>query len=210
MWPKQESGPQFCPIALFDDGSFPTLQAGIEWPLSERFSWYNELGIRYRKSQYDHADTSILAPRGFKAKTELRYYITFRGKTPVYPEGYYLAANLFYAREKHTTGISYYYNGDSTVARRDNFGVRKRSLGLNLLAGRQVVLKGRFLLDLYAGIGIKPRRITTLAKEYESGRDGLITAIDLTIQGIKNEAEAKGGHSIAGNLTAGLRLCLLL
>jgi hypothetical protein len=194
---------RFCPLALIDDGSFPTLQGGIEFSLSKRVSWYNEIGVRYRKSFLEDADTSFYSGRGFKAKSEIRYYLRKKA-------GYYLAANLFYARDVHNTAISYYYQKDSTTESKDNFGVKKSTFGMNLLIGKQVTLRGRFMLDLYAGLGVKARHITTAYKEYDRHRDALIGPIDLTVPGVRNGADAKGGNSVVPSLTAGVRLCFLL
>lgn len=38
---------KFSPPALIDIVSFPTIQGGVEFKLSDRLSWYHELGIKY-------------------------------------------------------------------------------------------------------------------------------------------------------------------
>jgi hypothetical protein len=92
------------PLALADVINFPTIQAGVETRLSPHIGWYNELGIRYINYYFRRADTNFLASRGFKAKTEIRYY--FRNNDVKKPPGvlsdvYYVAVNAFYIKDVH-------------------------------------------------------------------------------------------------------------
>jgi hypothetical protein len=50
-------------LTLVDEVSFPTIQSGVEFWLSKKISWYNEAGIKYRKSYYEMADTNFVDPR---------------------------------------------------------------------------------------------------------------------------------------------------
>ena len=65
---KQKPEIKFCPLCLVDEFSFPTVQGGIEFYLTEKLSWYNKIGIKYRKGYYETADTNFIGSRGFKIK----------------------------------------------------------------------------------------------------------------------------------------------
>lgn len=203
---------KFSPLSAIDDASFPTIQAGIEFNIHKRISWYNELGIKYRKGYYEKADTISLASKGFKAKTEFRYY--WRNKTvrnfSESLEGPYFAFNIFYARDLHNTEIGYYYLRDSSMSKTDDFGVKKTVWGLNVLAGNQKAISKKFLLDFYAGLGIRFRNVSATKKEFDSERDYLLTSIDININGIRDRIDSKGGNTVAPTFTLGIRFCYKL
>lgn len=176
--------------------------------LCQKTAWYNELGIRYRNSYFEEADTSFFPSRGLKLKSELRYYFLEKEKGWLtnWRESYYMAVNLFYTRDVHATSISYIPKG-SPMESTDNFGVKKNVFGLNLLAGAQVNVSKRISLDVYAGLGLRIRDVATSYKEYIHGTDTLKGPIDVTIAGTRDLTDAKGGTSTVPNLTAGLRFC---
>jgi len=83
----------FCPLTLTGEISFPTIQGGVELGLSKKLAWYNELGVKYRSSNFEGADTSHVKSSGLKIKTEFRYYFTRKSdfdysKVSKNPEGY--------------------------------------------------------------------------------------------------------------------------
>lgn len=202
---------KFSPLALIDEFNLPAIEAGAEFGLSKKLSLYTELGIKYRESTFQKADTSFYASRGYKAKIEMRYYFKNRNNSKINAlRGFYVAANMFYTKDYHNTDISYFYHQDSLTIRTDNFGVQKTVIGINLLGGSQLKLRGRFMMDFYAGIGVRFRHITAINKEFDYDSDNLISPIDLTVQGVLNETDAKGGNSVVPNLTLGLRLCYRL
>lgn len=207
---------KFAPLALIDDISFPTIQAGIEYHFAERVSWYSEAGIKYRRTVYDKDwDTSFVSAGGFKLKTELRYYLDRNpffilngGRYQNFAE-LYLGINLFYASDAHNNGVHYYtQNGSPELT--DVFGVNKTVYGSNAVIGVQKFLSKRIGVDGYAGLGIKFRHIETSHKEFIYGVDQWITPIDWNIQTDITQAEVKGGNSITGNFTLGFRLCYRL
>lgn len=201
------------PLALADFVNFPTVQVGLETRLSPRISWYNELGIRCFNYSLNLADTAFLSPRGFKAKTEFRYYFQNRDKKrrpAALSDVYYIAANAFYIRDVHNRGVSYYYNNDSSRVLKDNFGVKKTVWGLNFIFGYQEAISKKFLFDIYAGPGIRFRSVDNVNKEFVYDRDKMITAKDMNVNAITVETEARGGFSVAPNLSFGVRLCYRL
>lgn len=197
------------PLALIDEASFSTIQAGIEIPAAARMSWYNEAGIHYRKGYYESADTGFVNSGGYKIKTELRYYFNhlLHGVPDIVMEGYYLGINLYFIRDIHNTELEYYFQNDSSIKKTDNLGVKKSVWGSTILLGRQKAISKYFLLDYYTGLGIRFRNTATINREYIYGRDALIQPIDLTIAGIRNMNDGKAGKNFTGNFSLGIRIC---
>jgi len=194
---------KFCPLALIDAISFPTIQGGIEFKLSKNITWYNEIGIKYLKSYIDNKDSSFIKSGGFKLKTEIRYY--FERENNLSFDGYYFALNAFFIKDHHNSEIG--YRADSATTRIDAFGVRKNVYGVNLVFGQQSTVAKRFLVDLYCGLGIRYRSIRTNNEEYNKATDEIISPIDLNIPSMRLETDANGGNSIVPNLTMGIRIC---
>ncbi|MES1250146.1 MAG: DUF3575 domain-containing protein, partial [Chitinophaga rupis] len=199
---------KFCPPAFIDVVGFPTVQAGVEATLAGRWSWYNEVGIKYFEPR--RPDTSFVGSGGFKAKTEWRYYLKHkRGshRPNKSMDGIYLGANAFYTYNSFNTQITYYAGNNYMNSRTDCFGVRKTVGGANLVFGWQKSFSRRVFVDLYAGLGIRLRYVRDTHKEYNPDQDGLAKSIDLNIRSIQDEVDSKNGFSDAPNLTLGIRLC---
>ncbi|MBV4358399.1 DUF3575 domain-containing protein [Pinibacter aurantiacus] len=197
---------KFCPLALVDDVSFPTIQAGVEYRLSNTMSWYNELGVKYRESYINKTDTTFINPRGFKLKTELRYYFPATKQRRL--KNAYLAVNAFYTNDHHNTQVEYVV--DSLKEATDVFAVKKNVLGLNLVFGQQKMLSRRFGWDFYCGVGFRYRMIKTENQEFNKDYYSIITPVDVNIPSLKEEIDANGGNTFAPNITAGIRLIYVL
>jgi hypothetical protein len=193
---------KFSPCALGDEISFPTIQAGIEWKLSDKMSWYNELGIKYRKSLLEDSDSGFLPSRGLKVKIELRYY--FKGHQANGLEGWYLGTNGFFTRDLHNTNILYRKDKDSAMVMSDTFGTKKNVFGLNLLMGYQKNISGRFAFEAYSGFGIRLRDIHTINREFDRNRDAFVHPVDLNLPSLRDETDANAGFSVMPNLTLGI------
>lgn len=199
---------KFCVPALFDDFSFPTIQAGIEYKISPRLSWYNEFGIKYRNGAYK-TDTSFVASRGFKAKTEWRYYLA-KERRRTQPFGAYFGVNLFFTRDYHNTEIGYYSHDDSSSLRKDAFSVHKDVAGGNLLFGFERIFAGHWGIDVYGGLGLRVRNVKTDHEEYNDKLDKFNGGIDFNIYNFRQQTDASPGISTTGNLTVGIRFCYRL
>lgn len=204
---KQKPEIKFCPLCLVDEFSFPTIQGGFEFYLTEKLSWYNEIGIKYRKGYYETADTSFIGSRGFKIKTELRYYIATNEQRS---KNTYIAVNGFFNWDTHNTETGYYYQGDSSKSRHDNFGVKKAVIGTNVLIGYEKFISNRFCYDLYAGIGVRFIDISTVNKEFDKNLDKLRQPVDVTIVGMRDRIDAYEKADNIFNLTLGIRVCYAL
>jgi hypothetical protein len=200
---------QFCPLSLFDEFTFPAVQGGYERSLSQRFSIYNEIGIRYRRGFFDKADTIFIKNFGFRLKSEVRYYFPrafgLEGVKTVL-NGLYVAANIFYVMNNHNSEISYHPSGNNTLLAYDDFIVRRNETGINLLFGLQKKLPNHFLIDIYAGGGYRMRIINNSNLKYNSGIDILKKPSGFDINGFRNAIELKTGTSFSPSLTLGLRL----
>lgn len=199
---------KLCPVALIDEVSFPTIQAGIEFKISKKLSWYNEFGIKYRKSYYEKSDTNFVTSNGFKAKTEIRYYLKNNNETNL--EGKYFAVNAFLTKDTHNTEIGYFYNGNTSLLKTDAFGVKKTVFGLNFIYGYQELLTKKISVDIYTGLGIRFRNINTVNKEFNQNRDSFDGPIDINIGAIRQEIDANAGFNVRPNFTFGFRVCYKL
>jgi hypothetical protein len=199
---------KLCPLSLIDEASFATVQGGLEFNLSKKLSWYNEMGLGYRKSYYDAPDSQFISPKGIKLKSEIRWYLYQKNSGPWARvlEGSYLAANFFYTGDHHNAAVYYFLNGDSSDEHRDVFSVHKQVWGFNLLSGKQRSIGRHFMIDVYYGLGIRFRKIANDHLEYVKQRDFLHGPVDLTINSMRNWVDVKPGRSVTGNLTTGLRL----
>lgn len=195
---------KFSPLALVNEINFPAIQAGIECRLSNKLSWYNEAGIKYRQSYIEKTDTSFTSSGGFTLKTEIRYYLnnieTFRF------DGYYFAANLFFTSERHNTAIEYHII-DSTTTMEDVFAVKRKVLGIAFLAGHQKTLSRKWMIDVFAGLGCTYRSITTTDKEFNKKIHGLNGPVDPNVSFMRNRRDALAGNSFLPAVRAGIRLC---
>jgi hypothetical protein len=176
----------------------------------KKLAWYNEIGVKYRSSAYEGADTSHVKSSGLKIKTEFRYYFTKNSEDEDSrnPVGY-LGLNLFYVKDWHNTEVGYYKNEDTSQYRIDNLGVRKNIYGLNVVAGIQLRFPKieHFLFEGYAGIGIRFSNVNNVNQEYDPDKDEMLHPVDFTFQALKNSIDTDQGFHTYFNLTGGIRLC---
>ena len=190
-------------LSLVDEVSFPTIQSGIEFGVSKKISWYNEAGIKYRKSYYEMADTSFVVSHGFKLKSEIKYYSKKSNNV-------YVAVNGFYTKDYHNTEADYYYAGDSSDYRIDNFSVKKIVKGLNFIAGKSYKAWGRFSFDLYTGIGVRFVSIRQNNIEVDHKKDVLRRSPDFNFPHNRFWTDVKGGEYVRPNFSLGIRLAYSL
>jgi hypothetical protein len=203
---------KFCPLALIDDVSFPTIQGGLEFQLKNKITWYNEVGIKYRMSTLDkNVDTNIIKSSGYKLKSEIRYY--FRNNGGVSYLGDYLAANTFFTKDYHNNQVKYYHNGDTAQILTDDFGVKREIFGINLVFGHQQKLGKNSLLDYYFGLGFRFRHIKTYGEQFNDKVDfNLNQSIDPNFWAwrLSADADADEWNKTLPNVTAGLRFAFKL
>lgn len=197
---SQNHSLKFSFLSLIDEPSFPTIQGGIEFKLSNKIGWYNEVGIKYRESYYETADTNFTDSRGFKLKTEIRYYFTTSS-------GIYIAGNGFYTKDFHNTKALYYYSNDSSKLMVDNFAAEKIVRSFNLIIGKQYQKWNRIYFDLYAGSGVRFISIDQNNMEVDHNRDVLKSSPDLNIPDNRIWMDTKGGRSVLPNFSMGIRIC---
>jgi len=196
---------KFSPLPLIDDIGFPTIQGGIEIKLSKQLSWYNEVGIKYRECMSEANDTNFVASRGYKLRSELRYYLSKNKKTSL--EGLYMAFNTSFSQNYHNPEITYYPNKDSSISRKDGFGVKKEMLDFNILCGFQKKLYKGLSIDAYGGLGIRFRNVTNYHKEFDKKKDSIDLPIDFSILSIREVVDANGGKTVVPIMLLGIRVC---
>jgi len=113
--------------------------------------------------------------------------------------------NAFYNYNTYNTQINYFLNKDNTTPRTDCFGVRKKVYGLNGVLGWERRFSGRWILDVYGGVGVRFRYVNTANKEFNAERDELLNATDVNVYDIRNKVDSKDGFSSTANLTLGFR-----
>lgn len=188
-------------LAYVDEFSFPTIQSGIEFGISKKISWYNEAGMKYREGYYSPPDTNLIGTRGFKLRSEIRYYKTY------VLNGSYVGFNGFYSKDFHHAITSYYYSGDSSDERIDNFTVKKIVTGLNLVIGKIYPAGKKISLEIYSGVGIRFISILQNNKEFDLQRDTVYRGSPcFTIADVAYRKDVEGGKSIAPNFSFGIRL----
>lgn len=198
--PSQNNSIKLPLLSLVDEFSFPAIQIGIEFGISKKISWYNEGGIKYREGYYSMPDTNLIATGGFKLKSEIRYYkATIRN-------GGYVGVNGFYTKDSHHSIASYYYSGDSSDERIDNFTVKKFVTGLNLVIGKIYPAGKKISLEIYSGVGIRFISILQNNKEFDLQRDTVYRGSPcFTIADVAYRKDITGGSSIAPNFSFGMR-----
>ncbi len=199
----QRNGPvlKFNTLALIDDVSFPTIQAGLETMLNEKWSWYNEAGIKYRRSLSESRDTSFIGTRGFKLKSEIRHYL----RDNLAPYGLYAGFNLFYTNDKHHTSVVY-TRPTETIDREDIFAVRKQVYGFNFLVGAQKLWRSGLVTDFYAGVGLRYRNYVVSHLEYNPRVDSVHSGPDYNFGTERIISEAEDRDGFMANFTIGLRM----
>jgi hypothetical protein len=199
----QNTGPvlKFNTLALIDDVSFPAIQAGLETKLSEKWSWFNEAGIKYRRSLSESSDTIFTGTGGFKLKSELRHYL----RNNVVPFGLYAGFNLFYTNDKHHTSVVY-TRPNETIDREDIFAVRKQVYGFNFLAGAQKLWRSGLVTDFYAGVGLRYRDYVVSHLEYNPRVDSVHSGPDYNFGAERINSEAEDRDGFMANFTIGLRM----
>ena len=187
-------------FAFIDEFSFPTIQTGIEVGITKKISWYNEAGIKYRKSSYMWADTSFIDSRGCKLKSEFRYY-----KSTVLNGGY-VGLNGFYTKDFHHNWTAYYHAGDSSDVRIDNFSVKKVVSGLNLIAGKIYPTRKKISTEIFAGLGIRFVTIVQNNTEFDQQRDNPHRGNGcFTIADVAYWKDVEGGKFVSPNFSFGIR-----
>jgi hypothetical protein len=203
---------KLAPLALIDDFSFAAIQGGVEVALSDRMSWFNEFGFRYRNGLIDNGDTSFVKPGGFKIKSELRYYLKDWNDNAGRLTGYYLAVNLFYLKNTRNAYVGYYNKQDTTKATTsDDFGMTRKVWGGNLIIGKQMALGKRFMFEYYGGLGVRIRNIVTVAREFDAERHREHHAHDASFMDLAGQKpELKDGKTGTINISLGIRVAYRL
>ena len=199
-----------CPFTLIDDISFPTVQGGLEYLVSNRFSMYGELGVKYRKGLSENwVDSNYINSGGYKAKIEARYSLN-RGKSLAEYGRFYIGANAFLTHETYNTSIWFYPQKDSSFSVKDIFGVNKTIYGINAVLGWQIPVTHGFNIDVYGGLGVRFRYVTTVNKEFNYDTDSLSQSFEFGVRSIKDYVDSRAGSSCVPNFTMGCRLSFRL
>lgn len=170
----------FAPLNLFDVIN-PSVQVGYERILSNKFSFQIEGGLIMKRSVIGFIVTAIddypywFTNKGFKIRSELKYYLWGRNRP-------YLSGELFYTKNNSNVNdlfivsdTSFKYpieRPEGTNAYEDFFSQEKQRFGINLKFGLEVGRKNRIVFEPHIGIGIVYR--STEHYNRMNNNDGLL------------------------------------
>jgi hypothetical protein len=198
------------PLSLFDFVEFSAIQLGAEVNLWKRCSWYNEVGVKYRPVAYEKKDITLEPSRGFRAKTELRFYMN---KNKPLMSGEYFGINVFgnqhvFNRTLVYTNWELSSSALSNKFKTDSFTVQKRNIGFNLIGGYQLLLNKHFVIDFFAGLGVRRRNIDVRNQEFS----GTISIkypdrVLVTKETIRDNTDVEDSVKFFPQITLGFRMC---
>lgn len=189
--------------SLLDVTSFPTLQFSVEKRLSRYFSLSSEVG--YQLYTYRYTDTTFLNPEGFKVNIEGRYYLpkSFKVNTPRL-EGIYIGLRPFYRENQYNAYIPFQTKSDSVNWNDDDFGVKNKTYGLNIILGLQKSVSNKLMFDFYSGLGVEKRIVENTDLQYNKDSGDIMGGTDFMQFLWKfNLSESSG---LWGNITFGFRI----
>lgn len=195
------------PLCLIDDFSFPTFQPGIEIRLTKRLAFFSEFGIKYAKASYEYTDTSFIKSSGYKAKTEIRYYLKTRNNEKGTNErGLFIGINGFYIKDTFNDILYYYDRNNPEIEIPDCFAVKKNVWGTNLIFGWQQVFIKHIVIESYGGFGVRCRKIENFQNQFDTSVDELVHSIDPSYDVGTSITNSEVGTHFLLNFTAGFRL----
>jgi hypothetical protein len=177
-------GSQLCPALIPISQPGLGIQPGVEYRFNDRFSLLAEITIPINKK--NSKDSSELNKKYLRYKTEIRYrLLTKKGN---YYTGFQVSSSQrkftsvggFYYDERHTDSVFYYDRASinspvTTVS--DQFG--------------SIITKGRFAVDIFAGIGARFIH-TTISKIENPVRSVIMSSDGLNLT---------ASYSYKGNIT---------
>jgi hypothetical protein len=197
----------FCPFALADDFSFPTIQGGIELRMTDRLAWYNEIGKKFWEGGYESSDTSFIKFSGYKVKTELRYFIkTWKNDKGTNVRGLLIGINAFYTRHIYNESINYYENEEYENEITDCFYAKKSVWGSNIIMSWQQIFAKHLVIEGFVGLGIRCRKTENFERQYDPSIHELNKYTSFTFKSVFDNININTGTNYLPNLTAGFRI----
>ena len=153
------------PLELVDAISRQMLTIGVEYKVTPRWAVVFGGGIKIREDYL--SDTTWIRSEGYALRAEAKRYFHMLLGRP----GFYAAAEYRWVRSNGTTDL---YYADTTLASDeelvtsfvvDAFGYLQDIQIANLKFGK-VITKKHFMMDVYAGIGIRWRSVTNTHLEF--------------------------------------------
>jgi hypothetical protein len=149
--------PEYRWTASFSLGIIPvpqnplSLQPGIEFYFTPRFSLFNEISIQTGK--HNHADSAALNKKYFKYKAELRYYLPAGIRTSPFFALQFITAKRSFDRAK--PGKYYETGEEDSVFTFNRASVNSPYQALSINFGVTKYLAEKFYLDCSFGYGFR-------------------------------------------------------
>lgn len=195
------------PLCIFDDYSFPTIQHGFELRLTKRLALYSEAGIKFMKTSYEYTDTSFVKSKGYKLKTEIRYYVkNWNNQKGTNERGLFLGINTFCIRHSFNDLLYYTKDSDPDISIPDSFSVLKHVWGANLVFGWQQVFIKHIVIESYGGFGLRRRKTENHNLQFNPSMDEIVPSIDPNYEVIMYSINSEAGIRSLFNFTAGFRM----
>lgn len=158
---------------LIDVFSFPTLAISGERKINNWFSVNAEFGYQIHKTE-TIADTTFLDQKGFKANLEGRiYFKNFFNPDKKFRHKPYVGLQAFYRQNQKSNSITYHHISDPAeqeVVYDDDFGVKKKIIGVNLTFGCQFSPGRRFIMEPFLALGLMNRKLENVELQYDKNK----------------------------------------
>lgn len=175
------------PLYFIDFVSMPSTQVGFEYYLSKRQS------IDFSYGQVFGKDSLTRKPNtGFRSKLEYKKYSKRK------PNNYFGLETFFhkinYQAFSDFRGISNIYS--------ESYRIKKKVFGISLKVGNQSALNKNFIIDWYAGLGLRLKNVNT---NRTMPKDSF-AAIDIQIDQIRDYPN----RNVFGHIVLGVKIGYLL
>jgi hypothetical protein len=174
--------------------NFAFAQGNLEIQLNQKWSLNPEFGIKV-PSLNPAPDTFFFNNySGYRFRFEVRKYLLPVNEGKAYSRAY-ISASLIYSSNKYNVNSQYIADTLPVIIGNYEFGVSQKFYGIDSRFGLQMVFFYRLLIDCYAGIGIRYKKIENFgrfrkSRFYEPGpKDKSIYAPD-------NDLEENSGFGI--------------
>lgn len=148
---------KFAPLALIDPLT-ATIQPGIEYKFTPRWSLEADYGLRFRALELASFNKDVNHYRYNKFRLEGRWYYGFRRKSFATTLPYFIAAEAFFINQQYGKNKNYFSPRNDTITIDfDSAGLRRTVSGLCFKVGVQSHFKrdSKLFMEWAIGIGVR-------------------------------------------------------
>lgn len=138
---------RLAPLSLLDSYNGPSYKLGIEFQTDLRWAFTTDFGGYFRNFNWFRNYS------GFNFDFGIRHYL----KNENSRKKYYLSLNTFYKEQ----GFDYSDSFQSVITYHTNYHTQKYVSCINLNFGKILSFKNRLEVDLFAGVGIRFKKVNS-------------------------------------------------